>query len=328
MVYATTNRLAKLPVRHRYDDMADKEVSTGGHTIDITHPEKVLFPASGITKAELVDYYREIAPIAIPHLAERPLIMEQYPAGIAGKGFFHRTVPDYFPTWIDRIALRKVGGKITEVIANDAATLVYLAEQNCITLHASLSRRDRIDYPDRLIIDLDPSTGDFGAVQSAARKLKALLDDLELVSFVQITGSRGMHVVVPLDRSGKFEKVHAFARELAAVMAARYPRELTIELRKNRRGKKVFLDFMRNSPAQTAVAPYSVRAREGAPVAVPLTWSEACSKSMTAQKYNIKSILRRISKKDDPWAKIDRSANSLDHARSELTSALDKEAVS
>jgi bifunctional non-homologous end joining protein LigD len=305
--------------------MADNEISTGGHTIEITHPEKVVFPASGITKAELVDYYREIAPIAIPHLAERPLIMEQYPAGIAGKGFFHRTVPDYYPSWIDRVALRKVGGKITEVIANDAATLVYLAEQNCVTLHAGLSRRDRIDYPDRMIIDLDPSIGDFGAVQSAARRLKALLDELELSSFVQITGSRGMHVVVPLHPSTKFQKVHAFARELAIALVVRYPRELTIAQRKNRRGKKVFLDFMRNSPAQTAVAPYSVRAREGAPVAAPLTWSEAYSKSMTAQKYDIKSILRRLSKKDDPWAKIDRSANSLDRARSELRSALERE---
>jgi bifunctional non-homologous end joining protein LigD len=307
--------------------MAGNEISTGGHTIEITHPEKLVFPASGITKAELVDYYREIAPVAIPHLAERPLIMEQYPAGIAGKGFFHRTVPDYYPSWIDRIALRKVGGKITEVIANDAATLVYLAEQNCVTLHAGLSRRDRIDYPDRMIIDLDPSIADFGAVQSAARRLKALLDELELSSFVQITGSRGMHVVVPLDRTTKFQEVHAFARELASALVVRYPRELTIEQRKNRRGKKLFLDFMRNSPAQTAVAPYSVRAREGAPVAAPLTWSEACSKSMTAQKYNIKSILRRLSKKDDPWAKIDRSANSLDRARRELSSALGREVV-
>jgi bifunctional non-homologous end joining protein LigD len=254
--------------------------------------------------------------------------MEQYPNGIARKGFFHRSVPDYFPSWIDRIALRKAGGKVTEVIANDAATLVYLAEQNCVTLHAGLSRRDRINYPDRMIIDLDPSISDFAAVRAAARGLKALLDDLELVSFVKITGSRGMHVAVPLDRSAPFEKVHAFARQLATSLVARYPHELTVEQRRNRRGKRVFLDFMRNSPAQTAVAPYSVRALEGAPVAAPLTWSEAFSKSMTAQKYDIKSILRRLSKKDDPWSKIDRSPNSLERAQKKLASALEKEAVS
>ena len=322
-----TKRRAELHAKHRCDDMAENEIRTDGHTIEITHPEKVLFPGSRISKADLVDYYREVAPVAIPHLAERPLIMEQYPNGIARKGFFHRAVPDYFPSWIDRIALHKAGGKVTEVIANDAATLVYLAEQNCITLHAGLSRRDRIDYPDRMIIDLDPSIGDFGAVRTAARRLKALLDEMELVSFVKITGSRGMHVAVPLDRSAPFEKVHAFACRLATAMVARYPRELTVEQRINRRGKKVFLDFMRNSPAQTAVAPYSVRALEGAPVAAPLTWSEAFSKSMTAQKYDIKSILRRLSKKDDPWSKIDRSPNSLERALRKLT-FLEKETVS
>src|SRR5215469_13838960 len=164
-VSAMIKRRTELRSKHRCDEMADNKIRTDGHTIEITHPEKVLFPGNRITKGDLVDYYREIAPIAISHLAERPLIMEQYPNGIARKGFFHRTVPDYFPSWIERIALRKAGGgKVTEVIANDAATVVYLAEQNCVTLHTGLSRRDRIDYPDRMIIDLDPSIGDFGAV--------------------------------------------------------------------------------------------------------------------------------------------------------------------
>jgi len=289
-----------------------------GHIVEVTHPDKVLFPRSGITKADLLEYYRAVASTALPHIAERPLIMERYPSGITHQGFFQREVPNYFPRWIDRIALRKSGGKVTEVIASDRATLIYLAEQNCITLHSGLSRRDRIDYPDRMIIDLDPPDSGFSAVQFAARKLKALLDELELDSFVQLTGSRGMHVVVPLNRSFTFDVVHNLARRLAAEMAARHPRELTIEQRKNRRGGRVFLDYMRNSRAQTGVAPYSVRAREAAPVAAPITWSEAFAKNMTAQKYDIKSILRRLAKKGDPWSKIDGSANPLEKARRRL----------
>jgi bifunctional non-homologous end joining protein LigD len=294
------------------------DIRAGGHVVKLTHPDKVLFAKSGITKAELVEYYAEVAKVMVPHVKGRPLIMERYPDGIARQGFFNREVPEYFPRWIDRVALRKIGGKVTEVVADDAATLIYLAEQNCITIHSGLSRRDRIDHPDRMIIDLDPSTADFAAVQSAARTFKQMLDDLELTSFAQITGSRGMHIVVPLDRSADFDRVHDFARELATLMAKRHPRELTVEQRKERRGRRIFLDYLRNSRAQTAVAPYSVRAREGAPVATPLTWPEALAKGLNAQKYSIKTVLRRIAKKGDAWSRIDRSATSLSKAQKYL----------
>ena len=191
-------------------------------------------------------------------------------------------------------------------------------DANCITLHYGLSRRDKIDYPDRMIIDLDPSSSDFSMVKFAAFRLKDLLDDLELESFVQLTGSRGMHIVVPLDRSENFDRVHAFAREIAERLAERHPRELTVEQRKGQRGRRVFLDYMRNSRAQTGVAPYAVRAREGAPVAAPITWEEARTRGICADKYDIKTIFRALAKRGDPWSRIDRHPNSLKKARVRL----------
>jgi bifunctional non-homologous end joining protein LigD len=254
-----------------------------------------------------VDYYRRIASTSLPHLRGRPLIMERYPEGISKGGFFQRKVPDYFPTWIDRVALRKVGGKVTEAVAGDDATLVYMAEQNCITVHAGLSRREQLEYPARMIIDLDPSGDDFSMVQKAALTLKTVLDELQLESFVQLTGSRGMHIVIALDRSQNFDQVHEFARELAIVTAKRNSSELTVEQRKDKRGRRVFLDYMRNSYSQTAVAPYSVRAREGAPVATPITWSEASARGLSPGKYNIGNVFRRLSAKGDAWSEIDRA---------------------
>jgi bifunctional non-homologous end joining protein LigD len=210
------------------------------------------------------------------------------------------------------------------VVANDAATLVYLAEQDCITLHAGLSNRQQPDHPDRLIFDLDPSTTDFGAVQSAAQVLREVLGELRLVPFVQTTGSRGLHVVVPLDRSESFAQVRKFARGLATYLSVSHPDELTVEQRKNKRGARVFLDYLRNAYAQAAVAPYSARAREGAPVAAPLTWSEALAKGLSPQEYDIRTVLRRLSSKGDSWSAIDRQVQGLAGAKKRLRSMMRK----
>ena len=177
--------------------------------VKLSNPQKVLFPAAGLTKADLIDYYRRVAPVMLPHLAGRPLSFERYPDGIAAEGFMQKNASDYFPSWIRRVRLAKQDGVVDHVVAEDAATLIYLANQACITFHVWLSRIDRVDHPDRMVLDLDPSDDDFAKVRWAAREARALLEELGLAPFLQVTGSRGLHIWVPLDRSADFDQVRA-----------------------------------------------------------------------------------------------------------------------
>lgn len=293
-------------------------IAASGREIEISNPDKVLFPKAGITKADLADYYNRIAGIALAHYRRRPLTMHRFPNGIDGKQFFQKDAPDYFPDWIDRATLKKEGGSVSHVVANSAATLVYLADQGCITPHVGQSRVDEVDRPDRLIFDLDPADDDFPTVQMAARWLRELCEELDLTSFVQTTGSRGLHVVIPLDRSADFDAALDFARRLATCLAERHPDDLTVEQRKESRKGRLFLDYLRNAYGQTAVAPYAVRAREGAPIATPLDWVEVSAKDLTADAYTLGNIFRRLSQKADPWAEIDRHGHAVSEAAGRL----------
>lgn len=294
------------------------EVAAGARKIGVSRPEKLLFPEDGITKYELVKYYARIADVALPLWRDRPLSMQRYPDGIESDGFFQKDIPDYFPDWVERVTLPKGDGRLDYILPNNSATLAYIAEQGCITPHLGLSRVDRIDCPDRLILDLDPSDDRIAPVQFAAGRVRDLLDELDIVSFVQTTGSRGFHVVVPLDRSETFDKVRDVARDFVRTLAARYPGRLTIEQRKSKRGNRVFLDYLRNAYGQTAVAPYGVRARPRAPVATPLDWDEALASDMSPRKYTVENIFRRLAHKRDPWAQIARHAIAPDTLRRRL----------
>lgn len=269
-----------------------------------------MFPDDGITKYDLAEYYARIAGHSIDLWRDRPLSMQRFPDGIDGKSFFQKDVPDYFPDWVERIRLEKEGGHVDYILGNNAATLAYIADQGCITPHIGLSRIDRIENPDRLIFDLDPSDDDFGKVQLAASKLRDFLDEIGVASFVQTTGSRGLHLFVPLDRSVGFDAVRESAHRLAEALAERNPDDLTVEQRKDKRGQRVFLDYLRNAYGQTAVAPYGVRAKPGAPVATPLDWDEALSSDMTPRKFGLRNIFRRLSQKEDPWRGMARHAVS------------------
>lgn len=299
--------------------MNESVVQVDGHEIEISHPDKLLFSSPDISKLQLADYYRRIAPVALRHYRDRALSMHRYPDGIGKEGFFQKAIPDYFPDWIERVTLPKEGGQVTYVVANNAATLVYLANQACITPHLALARTDKPDRPDRMIFDLDPSDDDFGKVQATAKHLKTLLDRLELASFVQTTGSRGLHVVVPLDRKMDFEPVREFSHRVCRELAGDHPDLMTVEQRKNKRGKRVFLDDLRNAYGQTSVAPYAVRARTGAPVATPLDWNEVNRDDLDPQKFNIGNVFRRLGQIDDPWSNIARHAQGLKRARELLS---------
>ncbi|MDK9495222.1 non-homologous end-joining DNA ligase [Streptomyces katrae] len=293
-----------------------ERMRTGRRTVEIGRPGKLLFPGDGITKADLAGYYRTVARRMLPHLRGRPLMLERHPDGTDGPVFMQKNVPDHFPDWIHRAELPKEGGTVTYLICDDTATLLYLADQACTTPHRFLSKADRPDHPDRLVFDLDPSGDDFSDVREAAEWLHELLDELELPSPLMTTGSRGLHVLVPLDRRTAFDDVRAFAADAAAVLTGRHPDRITTEARKKARRGRLYLDLQRNAYAQTAVAPYAVRALPGAPVAAPLAWSELDDPDLTSRRWSLATIGDLL--KVDPWQGPPRP-RSLRRARSLLT---------
>ena len=290
----------------------------GRYTVETSNEEKLFFPDEEISKGDLIDYYQKIAEKLVPCVKERPLVMKRYPDGIKGESFFQKEIGDYFPDWIERVKVKKKGGTVTHVQCDNAATLVYLANQACIELHPWLSRSDKLHYPDQLIIDLDPSGDDFSQV------LKELFDELDLKAFLKTTGSRGLHVLVPLDRRANFDKVREFAQDTAKLLAQRHSDKLTIEARKAKRRGRLLIDTARNAYAQTAVAPYAVRAKPGAPVATPLDWDELANGKLNSQSYNIRNIFRRLGRKTDPWKDLPRLGRSLKEARRRLDAILEK----
>ncbi|MDQ5831929.1 MAG: non-homologous end-joining DNA ligase [Actinomycetota bacterium] len=291
--------------------------------VDITHPEKVLFPDDGVTKGELAEYYERVAQWMLPHIKGRPLSLQRFPAGIGQRGFFHKDVPDYFPAWVGRVEAAKHGGSVTHAIASDTRTLVYLANQNTITPHIWLSRADRIDRPDRLVIDLDPAPGsDFADVRRAARDAGELLREVGLEPFAQVTGSKGIHVWTPIQRRAGFDQVKEFADGLADVLTARNPDALTTEFRKAQRGGRILVDVLRNRYAQTVVPPYAVRPRAGAPVATPIEWGELSNSKLRPDGWTVRTVLRRLARKGDPWAAIGEEARGLAQPRKRLHALL------
>jgi bifunctional non-homologous end joining protein LigD len=293
-------------------------VRVDGREIEISRPEKVLFPADGISKGDLVEYYARIAPHMLPHLQDRPLTLERYPNGIHTKRFFQKEVSSYFPKWIKTVTVTKVGGTVTHVICNDTATLVYLANQASVTPHIFLSRADKPAVPDQLVFDLDPQGDDFETVRTTALAFKQLLDQLELPAYVKTTGSRGLHVVVPLRRRETYDAVRSFGRELAGIIVSQAPENRTMEQLKANRGNRVFIDTNRNGYAQLVAPAYAVRARDGAPVSVPLDWSELKKKTLRSNRYTIRTVFDRLGKQNDPWADFWRRGVSLTNARRSL----------
>lgn len=277
----------------------------GKITVETSSEDKVLFPETGITKGEMIEYYRRIADSMVPHLKGRPISMRRYPDGIGESGFYQQEAPDYFPDWIDRIEVEKKGGTIVHAICNKGADLVYIANQNTVTPHVWLSRADKIRQPDQIVFDLDPPGDDFAKVRDAARAVKEIFEEHDLIAFLMTTGSSGVHVRAPIRRGHSFDEVRGFARGLADELANRYPDDLTTEQRKEKRTGRIYLDVMRIAYAQTAVPPYAVRARPEAPIATPIEWDELSD--VGPRTYTIRNIFRRMGQKEDPWK------NMFDH---------------
>ena len=304
--------------------MPTTTLKANGHTIELGHADKLLFPDAGLTKADLADYYQRIAEVMLPHLKGRPVTMQRFPDGIEAEGFYQKKASDYFPSWIRRVTVEVEGRgeNQPQVVCENTATLLYLVDQACITPHVWLSRAGALHHPDRLVFDLDPPSKDFEPVRFAARRLRDLLEDLGLESSVMTTGSQGAHVVVPLDASAAFDTVRTFAQTVADLLAERYPDRLTTEVRTKKRRGRVFLDTLRNAYAQNTAAPYAVRALPGAPVATPLDWDEL-GNDLHAQTYTVENLFRRMGQKADPWAGMPETGPSLDVAQERLKERLE-----
>jgi bifunctional non-homologous end joining protein LigD len=302
------------------DTAAREQLRVGRQTVPLSNTGKVLFPADGITKGDLIRYYQEIAGVMLPYLRDRPLSLARYPEGITGERIFQKNVGRHFPDWIPRAEVDKVGGELCQVLAEKPADLVYLANQAAVELHALLSRTGALHQPDQLIFDLDPPGDDrFSDVRTVALRLRAILaDDLGLTSYVKTTGSRGLHVEVMLNAREDFDSVREFARQVALVLVAAEPDLVTVEPRKAARGDRIYADIMRNGYAQTAVAPYSVRAHPGAPVAVPLHWDEVTDPQLSPRGVTIRTIAARLDQlasTGDPWARMARHRYGLARPR-------------
>jgi bifunctional non-homologous end joining protein LigD len=277
----------------------------------ITHPEKVLFPGAGITKGELAAYYEAVGPLMLPHICGRPVTMERYPSGIGEQGFMHKDVSRGFPEWLERIEVPKKRGTVRHPIVCDQRSLLWLANQNCITPHVWTSRAPNLYKPDICVFDLDPSEDQPEALRKAALELRDLLDELNLTCWVKSSGSKGFHIVVPLDGESGFGDVSAFANSVAAVLIKRDARHLTQEFLKADRRGRILMDTGRNGYSATFAAAYAVRAREGAPVSAPCTWDELERGSVGPRTFSLRTMLARIAEVGDLWSELRRQAFSL-----------------
>ena len=277
----------------------------------ITHPEKVLFPDDGITKGDLAVYYEAMAPVILPHLRGRPVTMERYPAGIGEKGFWQKDVSKGFPSWLQRVRVPKKDGVVHHPVVTDTRSLLWLTNQNTITQHVWTSRVPNLDRPDLCVFDLDPSTDNVAEVRAAAIGLRDLLQELGLPSWVKTTGSKGFHIVAPIDGKTDIAVVARFANAVGTLFVSLAPDRLTQEFSKVDRRGRIYVDTGRNGYSATFAAAYTVRARRGAPVSAPCTWEEIERGEVHPGTFTVRNMPERIAKVGDLWADMRRRGRSL-----------------
>lgn len=270
----------------------------------ITHPEKVLFPDDGITKGELAAYYEAIAPVMLPHIVRRPVTMERYHRGIAEKGFFQKSVTKGFPEWLQRVEVPKHGGTVHHPLVTDTRSLLWMANQNCITPHVWTSRVPALDKPDLCVFDLDPADDEPGRLRAAVLGLRDFLHELGLTSLVKTSGSKGFHVVVPLDGNTDVGEVAHFGHIVGVILVKRDPENLTLEFSKADRKGRIYMDTGRNHPPATFAATYAVRAKPGAPVSAPCTWEELERGDVGPRTFTLRSMAARIASVGDLWGDL------------------------
>ena len=265
--------------------------------VEITHPDKIIFPEKKITKGQMAEYYHRISNYMLPFLKDRPLTLQRFPSGIEETGFYQKNVSDYFPDFIKTVEIETEEGKNTQIICNDKQSLIYLVNQGTIAFHIWSSRKDKIREPDKVIFDLDPSEEDFGKIREAAKVVRNYLRKQKKEPELMTTGQNGLHLYYSTRRGKDFDEIKKEARKVAEEVTKLRPDLLTTKIRKDQRQGKIFVDYLRNAYAQTAVCPFSLRANEEAGIATPLQWEEL-SNLESASFYTIDNIFRRLGQKE------------------------------
>jgi bifunctional non-homologous end joining protein LigD len=289
----------------------------------ITHPEKLLFAADGITKGDVCAYYEAVAAVMLPHIVGRPVTMERFPAGIDKKGFIQKDVSKGFPAWLRRVEIpKRAGGQDEGVVhyplADDARALIWMANQNSITPHVWTSRVPELHHPDLCVFDLDPSRDEPAKLRAAALAVRDLLTERGLSSSVKTSGSKGFHIVVALDGQADFEPVRRFSLGVGAVLVKRHPALFTQEFIKADRDDRIFVDTGRNGQGATFAAVYALRPKPGAPVSAPCTWAELEGGAVGPQTFTLRTISARLSEVGDLWRALHESPHSLRDATTAL----------
>jgi bifunctional non-homologous end joining protein LigD len=292
----------------------------------ISHPEKLMFPEDGITKGDLGAYYEAVAPLMLPHVRNRPVTMERFPSGIGKPGFMQKDVSKGFPEWLERVEVPKKGGVVHHALITDERSLLWVVNQNCITPHVACSRVPELHLPDVCVFDLDPSVDDVEGLRSAALLVRDVLAELGLPSWVKTSGSKGYHIVVPLDGSTGFDESFMFAFDVGRLLVQRDPRRLTQEFLKVDRGDRIFLDTGRNGYGATFAAPYAVRPKPAAPVSAPCTWEEIERGEALPQTFTLRNLPERLESTGDLWAGIYDRGQSLAAANERLQALLGPDA--
>lgn len=268
--------------------------------VRLSSPDKILWPDQGVTKAELADYYLAVAERMLPHVARRPVTMVRCPVGAEKKCFYQRHAASGVLPQLKEVTVP--GFDEPYLYIEDAAGLIAMVQMGTLEIHPWGVTIEVPDRPDRLIFDLDPDEGlGFGDVVAAAHEVRERLAGLGLTSFVKTTGGKGLHVVLPIEPVAPWREAKAWAKQFSELMAADAPDRYLTRISKAERSGRIFIDYLRNDPTSTAVAPYSTRSRAGAPVAMPLEWDEVDS-ALDPAAFTVATAPARIAKVPDPWA--------------------------
>lgn len=286
--------------------------SIAGREIALSNINKILWPQENYTKGDLIHYYVEMAPCILPHLHDRPLVFTRYPDGIDGKFFYQKNAPDYLPEWIPTYVWQSNDkSRNNLILAEEIATLAWLANQAYLEIHPWLSRKDSILKPDFIIFDLDPYAGcPFQLVVKIALLIKQLLDEMGLKSYVKTSGAEGLHIFLPIENKYEYSQIRNWAEKIAGMVCNLIPDSTTIERSVKARGERVYIDYMQNVVGKTLCAPYSVRPRPGAPVSTPLRWEEL--EDIVPAQFDIQTILPRVNKYGDFFSKVLTDRQDLD----------------
>ena len=261
--------------------------------VNISHPDKIIFPKANITKIDMVTYYEKVAPKMLPYLRDRPLTLHRFPNGVENPGFYQKNTADYFPDYIKTIEVPTQEGSNTEIYCNTKKSLIYLVNQGTVGFHIWLSQNDKLDKPDKIVFDLDPPDNSFEYVREAAQKVGDYLRAQGENPNLMTTGQHGLHVWYKIRRNKTFDEVRKETKATAENIEKQFPHLFTTQtLKKNREGK-IFLDYLRNAYAQTSVCPYSLRPNDACGVATPVSWDEL-RKLDSARHYNFSNIMRRL----------------------------------